>query len=88
MVYTMAKEARENNERNSAEGREDRGMKGLSYRCGDAKTPLLYETIGEHFDRMAEAHRDREAPSSPTKGSVDLRRLPRAGGGPGYGAQP
>ena len=61
MVYTMAKEARENNERNSAEGREDRGMKGLSYRCGDAKTPLLYETIGEHFDRMAEAHRDREA---------------------------
>jgi len=56
MVYTMSKEARENNGRSSAEGREDRGMKGLSYRCGEAKTPLLYETIGEHFDRMAEAH--------------------------------
>ena len=36
-------------------------MKGLSYRCGEAKTPLLYETIGDHFDRIVEAHRDREA---------------------------
>ncbi|MGD1989705.1 MAG: AMP-binding protein [Pseudomonadales bacterium] len=36
-------------------------MTTLSYRCGEAKTPLLYETIGEHFDRIAEAHRNREA---------------------------
>jgi fatty-acyl-CoA synthase len=32
-----------------------------SYLCGEAKTPLLYETIGNCFDRMADTCPDREA---------------------------
>jgi fatty-acyl-CoA synthase len=36
-------------------------MSAQSYRCGEARSPLLYETIGAHFDRVATAQADREA---------------------------
>ncbi len=36
-------------------------MSALSYRCGEARSPLLYETIGNHFDRIVKIHGDREA---------------------------
>ena len=32
-----------------------------SYLCGEAKAPLLYETIGNCFDRIAASYRDQEA---------------------------
>ena len=32
-----------------------------SYRCGEAKIPLLYETIGNHFDRVAAQFSERDA---------------------------
>ena len=36
-------------------------MTRLSYRCGTAATPLVYETIGRLFDRKAEAYPERDA---------------------------
>lgn len=36
-------------------------MTRLSYRCGTAATPLLYDTIGRLFDRTADAYAERDA---------------------------
>ena len=34
---------------------------GQSYLCGEAREPLLYETIGACLDRIADQYPDREA---------------------------
>ena len=43
-------------------------MQAQSYGCGTAQAPLLYQTIGEHFERVAAAHPDREALVVPHQG--------------------
>ncbi len=40
----------------------------LSYRCGTAATPLVYDTIGRLFDRTADAHAERDALIVPHQG--------------------
>jgi fatty-acyl-CoA synthase len=46
-----------------------RHMTALSYACGTTRTPLLGETLGAAFDRIAAAYPDREAVVSCSQGT-------------------